>query len=332
MLKNIAYILLVIIGILCIAGIIGIRHFNNLWFKEKPIHLQYIADSKPINFVWSQNIYGEHKEQHDAILLPLKIKDIPHHFYFQFDTGSPYTIIYENPLQSLKELGVDISNIKKEDQLCLQKLDFELGKNKMKFSTIPILENYGSSFEKSDTITKIKLGTLGADFMANKITMIDFKSQIIQIFDERPEWMDTLPKFQKFDFEGRRFMLPAEIKGKKIDLFYDSGSSAFGLITSKNRYKKFTNKNQKEIKHDANRFGESLSINHKATDAMIKTGGMDLALKRVSYVDMYANFQRFLTPFTRIGGWLGNKTFTESILILDTKKVEFIVLESVEGI
>jgi hypothetical protein len=42
---------------------------------------------------------------------------------------------------------------------------------------------------------------------------------------------------------------------------------------------------------------------------------------------MYAPLQRFMTPFTRIGGWLGNKPFVDACLILDTQKEEFLVVE-----
>ncbi|MGK0388409.1 MAG: hypothetical protein ACI94Y_001138 [Maribacter sp.] len=43
---------------------------------------------------------------------------------------------------------------------------------------------------------------------------------------------------------------------------------------------------------------------------------------------MYADYQKIMTSFTRIGGWLGNKPFTKNTLILDTQEQEFIVFES----
>ena len=41
---------------------------------------------------------------------------------------------------------------------------------------------------------------------------------------------------------------------------------------------------------------------------------------------MYTKLQPLMTPFTRIGGWLGNQALNESALILDTKTEEFIVI------
>jgi len=43
---------------------------------------------------------------------------------------------------------------------------------------------------------------------------------------------------------------------------------------------------------------------------------------------MYTPIQPLVTPFTRIGGWLGNQPFNESILILDTKTEEFIIVKN----
>ena len=51
-----------------------------------------------------------------------------------------------------------------------------------------------------------------------------------------------------------------------------------------------------------------------------------IPLRRVSYVNMYADLQGFMTPFTSIGGWLGNKPFLDYSLILDAAKEEFVIV------
>ena len=134
-------------------------------------------------------------------------------------------------------------------------------------------------------------------------------------------------EFVSFDFTGRRFMLPCEIDGKKHELFYDSGSSAFGLITIKKRYLKYSNKEDREISYNANRHGDPIPVKHKPTNEMMKIGGLELSLQRVCYVDMYSNVQGLITPFTRIGGWLGNKPFENNSLIFDVKNEMFVVVQ-----
>jgi len=327
MIKKIGYFLITIILLLALAGFAGVRWFNNLWFKERPNHLVVTSDSNPFPFQWAEQTFGDYFEPHAAILIPLKIGNLPHKFYLQFDTGAPSTLIYGNTLQSLEASGVHINEVIKDEAPYLESLAFSFGENNIKMNTIQILEDYGTPFNSNDTISDIKIGTLGADFMDNRITLIDFKNQSIQLYTERPEWMASLTNFKSFDFKGRRFMLPANIDGNELELFYDSGSSCFGLITSKDRYDKYTDKNIEEVTFNANRFGDPVHIHHKYTDKIIEIGSASLDLKRMSYVNQYANFQKYMRPFTKIGGWLGNKPFTESILILDTKEKEFIIVK-----
>ncbi len=327
LLKGIGYTLLVLLTLAVAAGFVGIRKFNTALFKDRPNYLEYTCESKSIHFDWVSDSIGNYFETKVAITIPLKIKDVSHSFYFQFDTGAPTTIIYGNTLESLKNIRKDFKVITKDEHLYLDSLNIVLGGNRINASMIEIFEGYGDAFDEKDTITAINLGTLGADFMDNKITLIDFKNQIIQNYDTRPEWMNGLGEFESFDFKGRRIMLPVTINDEELELLYDSGASAFGLITTKNRYDKFTNENQEEIKYNANRFGDPIPICHRSTNTEMEIGNSTLSLKRVSYVDMYAKYQRLMRPFTRIGGWLGNRPFDQNTLIFDTQKQEFIVIE-----
>lgn len=327
-LKGIGYTLIVIIILTVVAGFLGIRKFNNTIFKDRPNYLVYTYESKPVHFDWTNDSVGDYYETKVAITIPLKIEGIPHNFYFQFDTGAPTTIIYGNTLESLRAFGEDFKTTIKNKHLYLDSLNMELGGNRIHASMIEIFKGYGDTFNKHDTINPINLGTLGADFMDKKITVIDFKNQLIQSYDERPNWMNNLGDFASFDFKGRRFMLPAVINDKVLELFYDSGASTFGLITTKNRYDRYTDESQEEIRYNANKFGDPIPICHRSSTTTMEIGNSNLNLKRVSYVDMYANYQGLMTPFTRIGGWLGNRPFDQNTLIFDTIKEEFIVIES----
>ncbi|TMM53282.1 hypothetical protein FEE95_19640 [Maribacter algarum] len=328
LLKRTGYTLLVLLTLSAAAGYVGMRKFNNSLFKETPNYLVYTSQPKPISFEWANDSVGDYFETKVAIRVPLKIKGIPHNFYFQFDTGAPTTIIYGNTLRSLKLIKKDFSTISKDENLYLDSLNITLGGNEIHASMLELLEGYGDSFDINDTIKAVNLGTLGADFLDKKITLIDFKNQFIRSYDERPKWMNSLGDFNTFEFKGRRIMLPARINDQELELFYDSGSSTFGLITSKNRYDNYTDENQEEIRYNANKFGDPIPICHRSTTRMMEIGNSNLNLKRISYVDMYAKYQRFITPFTRIGGWLGNRPFDQNTLILDTQREEFIIIES----
>ncbi len=121
-------------------------------------------------------------------------------------------------------------------------------------------------------------------------------------------------------------MLPARINGSDVQLFYDSGCSPFGLLTSKYHYDRLTDPDEPEIAYGANRFGESIPIHHKASDLQIQLGATDISLKRISYAEMYTLLQSTVGRLIE-GGFLGNKSLTESTLILDAKTNEFLVVK-----
>jgi len=324
--KKVGYSILIFLTFLLIAGFLAVRYFNSQWFKERPLYLEHSAEERPMEFIWSSALFGNYKEPHNAILIPFKVAGLPHKFTLQFDSGASSSYLHAPALKSLRKLGISLPDTSIGKKRFIKQLDFDLGGCQVNANMMGIYEGYGQQFTKEDTGRYINIGTIGSDFLTDRIVVVDFINHTLQLFEDRPSWMDTISGFQSFSFDGRRFMLPATIRGKSLELFYDSGSSAYGLITSKDRYDHFTKDDKDEITHATNRRGETLTTHHKATKAIIVIGSAELPLRRVSYVAMYAEFQKYITPFTRIGGWLGNKPFLRSVLIIDTRAKEFVVL------
>lgn len=331
MLKVIGYVLLGIVVVVSIGATVIVSKFNNRFFKDKPNYLAYSYSSETIRFQWARQQFEDHLEPHSAVMMPVIIDGIPRKFYFQFDTGAPHSLIYGKPLASLIAHGANFKAEGKKGARMAKNIRLSLGGSPVDISSIAILEDYGEPIDWQDTAKTIRLGTIGSDFIDGKVVVIDFKQQNVKIYEDRPEWMSSLSGFTPFEYQGRRLMLPVEIEGRKRQLLYDSGCSAFGLITSKHRFKKYSDKNAKELTYDANSWGAKWPIHHKASETMLDIGGNDIPLRRISYVDLYGNWQRFMTPFTRIGGFLGNKPFIGNTLILDTRKEEFLVLKGGVG-
>lgn len=327
--KKIGFTLLVILVLISSVGFYYIKKFDNAFFKEKSAYLEYTFESKSIHFDWAANSTGSEgfHEPQAAMTFPLKIQDFAHQFHIQFDTGAPHSYIYENDLKSLRALGLDLKEVIKGEERFVEQLEFVLDDNHIKASMIRILADYGNTFDKNDTISKIGIGTIGSDFIKDRITAINFKNQTLELYTERTEWMKTLPKFKPFDFTGRRIMLPVTINEKDYELFYDSGCSAFGLITIKSRFDKYSDESTEVIAYNAKSWDSSIPITSKTTNQLISVGDTELSLKRVSFIDMYTFVQPIVTPFTQVGGWLGNQPFNESTLIIDTKTEEFMILQ-----
>ena len=324
--KIIGYSVLGLLALILILGVFGIRKFNNKYFKESPAYLQLSHESQPIDFKWTNQKVEGQIEYQAALLIPIQIGSLQHNMYMQFDTGAPDSFLYEKDLISLRNLGFDIKEVKKDGFRFVKSLKLNMGGKPVTLSMVKIYPNYGNSFSAEfNSKVNIVIGTIGSDILVDRITSIDFKNKTIQFFEERPEWMKNLNGFQTFDFPGRRVMLPATVDGKKYEFLYDSGCSAFGLITTKQRFKKYTEISTPSKFFGAKSWEDKIYINSKASDYPLNIGGAQLSMKRVSCVDMYAFLQPLVTPFTRIGGWMGNQAINESHLILDTQTKEFLI-------
>ncbi len=109
-----------------------------------------------------------------------------------------------------------------------------------------------------------------------------------------------------------------------IQSFYNSGCSPFALLTSRCQHDRLTDANSKELAYNAKRFGDAVPAHHKASEMLIRIGTKELPGKRISHAELYSfmpvAFERFIS-----GGFLGNKTLTESALNLDLKSNVFVV-------
>ena len=325
--KFIGYTLLSLLVLTLILGFVGIKKFNNKYFKETPAYVEIAHQSELLSFKWSNQKIDNYIEKQVAMLIPVQIGDLEHNLNMQFDTGAPDSFLYENDLQSLRKLGYEINEVEKDGLRFVESLELLLGGKAVTLSMVRVYPNYGNSFtKKSKKNVNYVIGTLGSDVLVDRITTIDFKNKTLQFFEERPDWMNDYSGFKSFDFPGRRVMLPVVVDGKDYDFLYDSGCSAFGLITTKNRFEKYTKDSEPLIAYAAKSWQDKIHINSKMSEYPFSIGGADLTLKRVSYVNMYSFLQPLVTPFTRIGGWMGNQALNQSKLILDTKTKTFIVI------
>lgn len=325
--KIIGYCLLLILILTIGLAIYGITKFNNTFFNETPVHTKLIHNSESIYFKWANQELNGKIESQTALLIPIKLDKLKHNFSMQFDTGSQDSYLYEKDLISLRNLGIDFKEKILNGIRFVDSLEMIMGGQPVTLNMIKIYPDYGTVFDAEVNPNKnYKIGTLGSDVLVNKVTLIDFKNGMIQFFDNRPDWMKSINDFKHFNFTARRILLPAIIDDNEYEFLYDSGCSAFGLITTKQRFEKYSLQSTPTISYSANSWNDKIHINSKSTDYPFILGNKHLTLSRVSCVDMYAFLQPLLTPFTRIDGWLGNQAIIKNKLIIDTKTREFLIL------
>lgn len=306
----------------------GIQYYKSNFFRELPNTLTIEGDLHSVPFRWvSQKFSDDYTEPHSAILLPISVPGIEEQLFMQFDTGAPYSFFRSGCLESLKERGVEFESFEQDEKAYVRKFEVNVSGNRVVMEPARVMRrDISIDWDKPINI----IGTIGADFIDNVVCAIDFPAQEIRMFRERPESLESQGKFTPFEFRARRVMLPTTIDGSDMWLFWDSGCSSFGLFTSKYHFDNYAKPGGDGIVFDANRFGDKVPTHHMPCDLVATFGETRVPLKRVSYVRAYTGLQSTFGRFID-GGFFGNKSLTDSTLILDTKRQEFLVVNKSLG-
>lgn len=300
---------LVAILVLIIISMVGGYFYFDKKFTPKPNYLTVYGKSGQIPIYWETSS----SSKISALLLPVQINGIDEKFYVQFDTGSPYTLFYKSSLDKIQNFFD--SNFK-TDSTTVQ-LNFHLGKMEIKSDKFMVY-NVKTNWTKTDSIKII--GTIGTDLMEKRTTTLNFKESFV-VFDTT--------KLQKlnsdFEFKKRRILIPVKINNIKTDLIFDSGTSAFELITNKDNWVKLKIPNQEINSSKGNSWGNTLTIYTSASNKQIKFQNKSLRLDEVTYIDGYSTIQYLMMKFSGMGGMLGNKIFMDKTITFDCKNEEYLI-------
>ncbi|XZE53618.1 hypothetical protein SH139x_005376 [Planctomycetaceae bacterium SH139] len=320
--RTVAYIFLVFLIFVAVGIWGGFQYVTSRFFAEHPNRLTIAGELHPVPFQWVPTKYDNYVEEHGAIILPVTVPGVEKQLYMQLDTGSPSTFLRSGCLDSLAKKGVQF-NLFEDDKATTRVDEFNLkvGENAVVLRGGWVMtRDISIDWDKPVNI----IGSIGADILDQRICAFDFPGETIHFFDHRTAELDALGVFRPFRFPGRRVMLPAEIDGTQMEMFYDSGCSPFGLFTSKHHYDRYADPEGDQISVGANRFGDSIPVHHSSCKLSVLFGDTKLRLRRVSYVDQYVPLQSLFGRFVD-GGFMGNKFLLDSTMILDTQSNEFLI-------
>ena len=157
----------------------------------------------------------------------------------QFDLGATYTMFYENTLKPFFEkypsLKAKVDTTKRnQDNPILQNVDLQLGEVGFKNIGVTLLNNHGYEYllDSINAETEIRIGTIGADLVQNKVLIIDYQLNRLAITDTLPAEYENA-SFECSRIEQGRIKIPFKINEKVEDLMFDTGASIFKLTTTK---------------------------------------------------------------------------------------------------
>lgn len=319
----------ILLGLLCliiISGVGGYFYFKNK-FKPAPNQLTTAASKIVIPFTWQSDSINNQLNPYAAMLLPVLIKGCPRVFYMQFDLGAPTSLFYKNKLNAINDKFKNISLQHTDDKDQLINYDFFLDKNILTAKKIDVKQFDSSGINWSDTLSHEIIGTIGTDLFEDKILIINYQNNNLFIGDKIPDSISPKVNPADFKFENRRVLLPALIDETPTDIFFDSGTSAFELMTNQKTWEKLSKKDAKPNKYEVSSWGNKLKVNTIATDKSITFNKTAIPLKYVTYVEGISFVQSTLMKLSGVGGLTGNKLFINKIVVLDTKHLKFDIVE-----
>ncbi|RYJ39635.1 hypothetical protein NU08_1304 [Flavobacterium anhuiense] len=305
--KKIAFVFLIIIVLFCLGGYFYFQ--KKFTPPENYLKVSGIAENIPIKWISSN------ENPHSALLLPIEIKGINRTFYMQFDSGSPVTVFYKKSLESIAEKFQNQLKIDNENSSIYSA--FKIGKMNVASNDFGILD-YGEKINFDNPNAENIIGTIGTDLLEKRITVLDFKNSQCSFIEKIKE-----DDFANFEFKKRKILIPSVIENENLKLLYDSGTSGYELITTKEIWQQYRNKNSAIKTEKGNSWGNTLSVYSASAKKKIQFGKVTLNLSEVTHIEGTSDLQKFLMKRSGMQGMIGNKLFLNHKLILDCRNEKF---------
>lgn len=295
-------------------------------YKIKPSPSQLTTNIANINtpFYWVGSQTDNGTDSLGAMIVPVYLKGCPKKFYMQFDMGHPTTVLYKLSLEEIGKKFHDILYQSKKD--AFYNFKFYLNSSEITANKITALDEGYTNINWNDSISPILIGTIGSDIIENKVLIIDYPSKNISINNSISVAYFKKNDFSSFKFKYRRILLPAIINNETKDIYFDTGTSMFELITDKENWLNLAKKGKPISTYKINNWGKLLTVHSIATDNNIQFNSSILPIKNVTYFDYPFPLIKFAYKLIGVGGMTGNKLFLKNKIIIDTKNCKYAVM------
>lgn len=292
--KVLKKIVFAFLTVLILAMLGGYIYFDQKFTPEK----NYLTVDDESGFV-SFNWLGSEK---NILLLPIHFSNDTITYYLQFDTGSPYTVFYSNSIKKISPISVNKNR---------GKTSFYIGRTKITSDKFKI---YNQGEDNNDSIKII--GTIGADILENRKTIINFKENYIALNLSKVPYQFQ-GKFFDFKFKKRKIIIKGFFKGHQEKFLFDSGTSAYELLTNKKVWESLKLPDSKINIEKSESWDQVLTTFTANCNEKIQFARQEIPLNNVTYVEGFSQAQYSMMKFSGMTGMLGNKLFLNNSLYID---------------
>ena len=306
-------ILFSILALLVVGGIGGYFYMRQ---RFAPAANQLTLSGLPAttSFTWWADTTRGRDMVHAAVLVPVRLPGCPRTCYLQFDTGAPYSILYAESLASLQAAYPTLPFAQAPDTV--RNFRYALGRTQVLARWMRVL-SHGPHALPADTATPFILGTLGADVIDGRALVLDFARRHFSLDAQLPDSLSRRATFLPLAFENRRVLLTMSLQGKPRQFLYDTGASAFSLLTSHDEWNQLAQPGAPVRKVNVKSFDRTLTSYTAPSAATLQIDKTNLPLGTTTYMDGTSLTQNLMMRFSGMGGMLGNEAFSGRTVLLD---------------
>jgi hypothetical protein len=288
-----------------------------------PNHLVFDSTAKAIDLRWLADTVHTRVEPYAALLIPVRLKNCPVRFYMQFDLGAPSSILYRDKIRQIRKKYP--SAITSLDTVALTDVTLQLGEVPILAKKIELIEHGRSSIRWNDKNSMTIIGTVGADLIDGRVAILDYRAIKLTITNKIPTTLSAQLVLTDMVFAQRRVLLPATLEKKEIMVFFDTGSSAYELLSDRETAEMLATDTVVQTS-EVTSWNRTLRAHTVNTSRTITLAGKALPLQHITYMEGVTSTQLAHMKRLGIGGMIGNKILLNTILVLDTQHKKFGVI------
>lgn len=299
------------------------------------VAVSLLFDNEPIQevewneFVWLGSTIGEEYYDKVGLLIPFRFKGIEEEYYLQLDTGAS-SVLYGNSFYDI-EPSYKIKR-QKDQKPSIVSIDGNLGKYEFEYGAFGLLQDYGNTLQELKEAEYKLIGSLGLDFLKNKILIINFPEEKFTILNNRksiPRDIKENSYFLNMKYKNNKIYLMSEIGSEDLTLFYDTGSSIFEIVANKETWTNLTNvKDSNDIKLlEVPSWGDIVQLKGARSENDWKIGDISIEKPLVFYEP--SGLENFNFKLIQADGLLGNAIFYDNYIIsIDLINKKFGIMEA----
>lgn len=294
-----------------------------------PLH----ADTVVFPFEWKALRFGAAVSPHGAMMVPVRLPGMPAEVHLQLDLGSRRSMLYTAFWErwAADFAGPRETLVQDDVGRYLPDQSLMLGAARIVVPRL-WLRNRQTSRPAAggDALFPEAVGTLGTDLLGARALVIDYPGRTLRLLAQLPAVWDARLHWVPMQVRDGRYFVQMKVQGRSRRLIFDTGSSAFALLTSTREWRRLARPGALVERLSVPSWDDTLDVLRTASDAGLAIGTLELPIGQVSCIPQLRWTLMLALWWLNVDGLIGNQAFLQHVVVLDPARGRFGVARPAE--